>query len=215
MLDAQISDLQAGALKRIGAARSPDEIESVRVEVLGRKGVLTQVSKDMGKLAPEERARVGKLLNAAKQALEEAFERRKQEFDAAALRERLDAEWLDLTLPAPGPRAGSLHPITQIQMEIEEDWDWTTYLNHYEEMKVRHQAVISEYNGNRKGTIGLNDLTIIALAKTLGLPVVSSEKKTSVDQDSNKRQKIPDICAKEDVDHISFNDLLRAEGIRN
>ena len=120
MLDTQISDLQAGALERIASAHSLDEIESVRVEVLGRKGVLAQVSKDMGKLAPEERARVGKLLNAAKQALEEALERRKQQFDAAALRERLDAEWLDLTLPAPGPRAGSLHPITQIQMEIED-----------------------------------------------------------------------------------------------
>jgi phenylalanyl-tRNA synthetase alpha chain len=120
MLEKQISDLQAGALERIAAAHSPDEIENVRVEVLGRKGALAQFSKDMGKLAPEERARVGKLLNAAKQALEEAFERRKQEFDAAALRERLDAEWLDVTLPAPGPRAGSLHPITQIQMEIED-----------------------------------------------------------------------------------------------
>ncbi len=120
MLDTQISELQAGALNRIAAAHSPDEIEAVRVEVLGRKGVLAQVSKDMGKLAAEERARVGKLLNAAKQALEEAFERRKQEFDAAALRERLDAEWIDLTLPAAGPRAGSLHPITQIQMEIED-----------------------------------------------------------------------------------------------
>jgi len=120
MLDDQISELQAGALKRIAAALSADEIESVRVEVLGRKGALAQVSKEMGKLAPEERARVGKLLNAAKQALEEAFERRKQEFDAAALDKRLDAEWLDLTMPAPGPRAGSLHPITQIQMEIED-----------------------------------------------------------------------------------------------
>jgi phenylalanyl-tRNA synthetase alpha chain len=120
MLEDQISELQAGALKRIAAALSADEIESVRVEVLGRKGVLAQVSKEMGKLAPEERARVGKLLNAAKQTLEEALERRKQEFDAAALDKRLDAEWLDLTLPVPGPRAGSLHPITQIQMEIED-----------------------------------------------------------------------------------------------
>lgn len=116
----------------------------------------------------------------------------------------------------PGPIGDCLTAnAANIQMEIEENWDWTTYLNHYEEMKVRHQAVISEYNGNRKGTIGLNDLTIVALAKTLGLPVVSSEKKTSVDQDSSKRQKIPDICAKEGVDHLSFNDLLRAEGIRN
>lgn len=101
-------------------------------------------------------------------------------------------------------------------MEVgDESWDWRTYLRHYEEMKLRHEAVISEYNGNRKGTIGLSDLTIIALAKTLGLPVVSSEKKTSVDQDSNKRQKIPDICDKEGVAHLNFNDLLRAENIKN
>src|SRR5579863_485383 len=120
MLEKQISELQAGALTRIASARSPDDIENVRVEVLGRKGVLAQFSKDMGKLAPEERARAGKLLNAAKQSLEEAFEFRKKEFDAAALSSRLDAEWIDLTLPAPGPRPGSLHPITQIQLEIED-----------------------------------------------------------------------------------------------
>jgi len=66
-------------------------------------------------------------------------------------------------------------------MEIEEEsWDWQTYRDHYEDMKVRREAVISDYNSNRKGTIGLNDLTIIALAKTLGLPVISSEKKTNV-----------------------------------
>jgi hypothetical protein len=103
-----------------------------------------------------------------------------------------------------------------LQMEIEEEnWDWQAYLAHYEDMKVRHAAVISEYNGNRKGTIGLKDLTIIALAKTLGLPVISSEKKTNVDQESEKRQKIPDICDKEGVTHLNFNDLLRAEAIRN
>src|SRR5712692_897702 len=120
MLEQQITALQASAEARIGAARSPEELEPVRVEMLGRKGALAQISKDMGKLAPGERARAGKLLNAAKQALEEAFDRRKQEFDSAALRARLDAEWIDLTLPAPGPRPGSLHPITQIQTEIED-----------------------------------------------------------------------------------------------
>jgi phenylalanyl-tRNA synthetase alpha chain len=120
MLEKRISELEADALKRIVAAPSREALEAVRVEVLGRKGVLAQISKEMGQLAPEERARAGKLLNAAKQTLEEASERRKQEFDAAELRARLDAEWIDLTLPAPGPRPGCLHPITQIQMEIED-----------------------------------------------------------------------------------------------
>jgi len=79
---------------------------------------------------------------------------------------------------------------------------------------VKYASVISEYNGNRKNTVGLNDLTIIALAKTLGLPVVSSEKRVSSTTDTEKRQKIPDICDKESIDHKTFNDLLRAEGIK-
>src|SRR5262249_45724570 len=73
-----------------------------------------------------------------------------------------------------------------LQLEIEEDtWDWKTYVAHYEDMKTKYAAVISEYNGNRKNTVGLKDLTIIALAKTLNLPVVSSEKRLSAMQDSD------------------------------
>lgn len=119
MLEATLSELEASTLARIHAATAPDQLEPVRIEVLGRKGTLAVISKDMGKLAPEERSRVGKLLNAAKQSLEAALEARKSEFDKAALEARLQAEWLDLTEPAPGPRPGSLHPLTQIQREIE------------------------------------------------------------------------------------------------
>ena len=90
------------------------------MEALGRKGTLAQISKEMGRLAPEDRARAGKLLNAAKEAVEAAIEAKKRQFEQAALRARLDAEWVDLTLPAPGPRPGSLHPITQIQAELED-----------------------------------------------------------------------------------------------
>lgn len=120
MFEKQLSDLESGALSRILAARSPQELEPVRIEVLGRKGSLAQISKEMGRIGPEDRARIGKLLNAAKSKLEEALEARQQQFAAETMRARLDAEWLDLTLPAPGPPAGHLHPITQIQTEIEE-----------------------------------------------------------------------------------------------
>ena len=120
MVEADLSELDSSTRARIAAARSPEELETARVEVLGRKGALARVSKDMGLLLPEERARVGKLLNAVKQGLEGALEARKAQFADAALASRLDAEWIDLTLPAPGPRPGSIHPITQIQSEIEE-----------------------------------------------------------------------------------------------
>ncbi|MBZ5606965.1 MAG: phenylalanine--tRNA ligase subunit alpha [Acidobacteriia bacterium] len=119
-LDDQIQKLEAGALARIQEAIDSEALEAVRVDVLGRKGSLAQISKDFGKLTPEERASAGKALNAAKQALESAFESRKQAFASDALNQRLRAEWVDLTLPAPGPRPGSLHPVTQIQDEIED-----------------------------------------------------------------------------------------------
>jgi phenylalanyl-tRNA synthetase alpha chain len=120
MLDDSIRELESGSLARIASARTPQELDAVRVAVLGRKdGALTQVMKQLGKLAPDEKKRTGMLLNAAKQKLEEALEAKQQQFAQTALKVRLDAEWVDLTLPAPGPRRGHLHPITQIQRELE------------------------------------------------------------------------------------------------
>lgn len=115
-----LSGLRQSALDRIAAAASLDDLEPLRVEVLGRNGALAGVSKDFKKLTPEDRARIGKLLNEVKQAVESAFDARKNGFESAALNARLDAEWLDLTLPATGVRPGALHPVTRIQREIEE-----------------------------------------------------------------------------------------------
>jgi phenylalanyl-tRNA synthetase alpha chain len=115
-----VQELVDSALERIESAHTAEDLEAVRVEVLGRKGVLTQLSKDMGKLSAEERAARGKFINASKEALERAWQGRRDEFERAALAQRLDSEWLDLSVPAPQPRPGTLHPITQIQWEIED-----------------------------------------------------------------------------------------------
>lgn len=120
MIETLLSDLAAATQARIAAVTTAEELETIRVEVLGRKGKLAEVSKDMGKLSPEQRGVVGKLLNAAKQSLEETLTSRQNAFAAAALAARLEREWLDLTVPAPGPGLGSLHPLTQIQAEIED-----------------------------------------------------------------------------------------------
>src|SRR4051794_1690817 len=120
MLEESIQELESRSLARIASAATAEELEAVRVDAVGRKGALTQFSKDMGKLAPEERKRAGMLLNGTKQRLEAALDAKKSDFDRAALAARLDAEWVDLTLPAPGPRRGHLHPITRIQRELEQ-----------------------------------------------------------------------------------------------
>ena len=93
----------------------------MRVEVLGRKGSLTQVEQGDGQ-AGAGRARAHRQAAQRRQAEHGSGARspRSGSSAEAALRARLDAEWLDLTLPAPGPRRGHLHPITRIQRELEE-----------------------------------------------------------------------------------------------
>ncbi len=119
-LETTLNDLEQHARSRMDDAADAAALEAVRVDVLGRKGTLAALSRQMGALSPDERVRIGKRLNAVKQALEEAFNARKAAFDRAELAARLDREWVDLTKPAPGPRPGSLHPVTQVQMEIED-----------------------------------------------------------------------------------------------
>lgn len=114
-----IEALASGALARIAAAANLEEMEAVRVEVLGRKGTLADFGKQMGKLSAAERVDAGKALNGAKTTLEAAFDIKKTAFESVALNERLQQEWLDLTIPPPGLMPGSLHPLTQIQNEIE------------------------------------------------------------------------------------------------
>ena len=119
-MEQQLAELKASALARVAAATTAEQLEAVRVEVAGRKGTLAELGKGMGKLAADDRAKVGKLLNETKTAVEAALDARKATFDEAALNARLESEWLDITLPAPGVRPGALHPITIIQKEIED-----------------------------------------------------------------------------------------------
>lgn len=115
-----LTALETRAAALLDHAAGAAELEAARVEFLGRKGALANISKEMARLAPEERALIGRLLNGVKQNLEARYEARKAGFERAALDARLEAEWLDLTLPAPGPRPGTLHPLTQIMRELEE-----------------------------------------------------------------------------------------------
>jgi len=99
----------------------------------------------------------------------------------------------------------------QLLLEVgDKTWDYTTYIRHVNEMTAKHKAFISEYNRNIKRTIGLNDVSIVALAKTLGLPVISMEDDSF--QTSAKRMRIPGLCKIEKVNHLTFNEFLQNEG---
>ncbi len=112
----EVKDLEAAALLAIQEAKNPEELESLRVHYLGRKGALTGVLRSLGQLDPEVRRRVGQEANRAKAALEEALEQALQALKAAA--RRLAATAVDVTLPGRRSPRGRLHPLNQIMAEV-------------------------------------------------------------------------------------------------
>jgi phenylalanyl-tRNA synthetase alpha chain len=104
-------------LPKIAVAATEIELREENAKVLGRKGDLTTILKDMGKVPAEERRQVGELVNALKAELEAAFERRLGELEKAALEAELKKTPYDLTLPGRTFAQGKLHPITQVRNE--------------------------------------------------------------------------------------------------
>jgi hypothetical protein len=90
-------------------------------------------------------------------------------------------------------------------------WDWETYTRHTTRMQDDYKQFISEFNSGLKSTIGMTDVSIIALAKTLAVPLVQMESK--VNNTASKKRRIPDICDIEKVDCLYFSQFCRKEGL--
>ncbi len=90
-------------------------------------------------------------------------------------------------------------------------WNHAAYTEAVTAMQLQQRDFISEYNGNSARTVCLADISIIALAKALDLPVISMEKPVSAN--AIRKRKIPDVCRDEQVEHLDFNAFLRREGI--
>ena len=107
----QLAQIRATALAAFEAAGDSAALDALRVQYLGKKGELTSLLKQMGKLSAEERPAMGQLANEVRAALEEALERRGKELEAKALEDRLAAEALDVTIPGKPYKAGHRHPM--------------------------------------------------------------------------------------------------------
>ena len=105
-------------VKEIAAARSPEELEAIRVKVLGRRGSLTLAMRELGKLDPGERRHAGAMLNVAKDRVTGALAEVTARLGRAALEEQLISERADVTLPVPFAGTGRIHPISQTIDEI-------------------------------------------------------------------------------------------------
>ncbi len=115
----ELTGLVKQAEAAIAAADELQALEQIRVEYLGKKGLLTEQMKALGKLSAEERPAAGQAINKAKGNVQQALEARKQALQEAALNARLEAEKIDVTLPGRGQVSGGLHPITMTLDRIE------------------------------------------------------------------------------------------------
>ena len=115
----ELDKLVNEAQQAITAADDLTKLDQVRVQYLGKKGVLTKKMQTLGKLAPEERREAGMVINTAKQVVEENIEQRRDILKAAELDARLAAEAIDVTMPGRGQQSGGLHPVTRTMQRIE------------------------------------------------------------------------------------------------
>jgi phenylalanyl-tRNA synthetase alpha chain len=111
--------LKAQALSEIDSVDDLTQLDLIRVDYLGKKGQLTQLLKQLGKLPAEERPPAGQVINIAKAAVQAAIDARKAVLEDERLNEIIKEGRLDVSLPGRGNRRGGLHPITLTLQRIE------------------------------------------------------------------------------------------------
>ncbi len=116
----QLKQLDKLALSALQEASTPAALEELRVRFLGKKGEVTAVLKQMGKLSAEERPIMGQIANSVRAKIEEELEARKAEINAAVLEAKLAEEAVDVTIPGEEIIMGHQHPMNQVLDQIKE-----------------------------------------------------------------------------------------------
>ncbi|MEN9464808.1 MAG: hypothetical protein RL217_989 [Pseudomonadota bacterium] len=107
------------ALAAVQAAQDVAALEQVRVQYLGKKGEISALMKNLGNVAPEDRPKIGAVINEAKDQVENALGARKEQLEGAALAVKLASEKIDITLSGRNLQEGSLHPVTRTIERLE------------------------------------------------------------------------------------------------
>ncbi len=115
----QLEKIKAEALAKIEASDALEKLNEIRVAYLGKKGELTSVLKSMKNVAPEERPKVGQMVNDARALIEEKLEATRQMLARKAREEQMKREVIDVTLPAKKNKVGHSHPNTVALKEVE------------------------------------------------------------------------------------------------
>ncbi len=140
----QLNEIRQKAISRLENSDTLAALEELRLQFLGKKGEVTALLKQMGKLSPEERPVMGQLANQVRSDIEEMLAERKQELEAHALDAKLKTEAVDVTIPGDEMTFGHQHPMNQVLQEIKDIFTGMGY-----QIVDGPEVELAEYNFTR------------------------------------------------------------------
>ena len=106
--------------EKVELITTSQELKELKAKVLGKKSELTEILRGMGQIAAEQRPVVGELVNKVRTEIEEMIDSKEKEFEEAELKRKVEAEKIDITLPATRIKRGSIHPLNRIIEDVED-----------------------------------------------------------------------------------------------
>lgn len=116
----ELQKIKEDTLKKLEILKTSEELQELKVRVMGKKGSLTSLLKQMGNITPEERPQMGQIVNDVRNRLEEAWKVKELEIEKIALANRLERERIDISLPGYKLPKGHQHPLSRVIEEIED-----------------------------------------------------------------------------------------------
>ncbi len=118
-IKSKLEEIVAQSQEKIDSALNMEDVNEIRIGMLGKKGQLTAVLKSMKEVDPKDRPQVGQLVNEAREVIEKRLDEVKSSLEKAMLEKRLALETIDVTLPAKKVNNGHKHPNTIALEEVQ------------------------------------------------------------------------------------------------
>ena len=116
----KLEEIKSKAKEELDRIQNLQELQDLKVKLLGKKSELSNMLKSLGELSAEERPKVGNMVNNVRKEIEESMAKAEEKFKSAALNQKLEKEKIDITMPSTKITRGSKHPINRVIEEIQD-----------------------------------------------------------------------------------------------